>query len=197
MWHVWVKAFRDRNDLTQDQAADMLGVDARTIRRWEAGTAEPTLATRTRLAHHIVPSPAHQLGEQLKSLLDLTSDFIMLFDQDLTVVAQSKSHQAHMALQYGHGDMVGKDWRRYMPATFDKFLADLGGPRGMVTNGFVSIRSGFLRQAGEKGGAIASAGLSDHTLLRLPEGIAHISVTRIMRPEGFTVDPPLLTFLDT
>ena len=29
MWHVWVKSFRQRNNLTQDAAADMLGIDVR------------------------------------------------------------------------------------------------------------------------------------------------------------------------
>jgi transcriptional regulator with XRE-family HTH domain len=96
MWHVWVKAYRERNELTQEAASVMLGVDPRTVRRWEAGQVTPTAQVRKRLSQLIVPSPAHELGAQLKPLLELSSDFILLFDQDLHVVAQSASHAAHM-----------------------------------------------------------------------------------------------------
>jgi hypothetical protein len=102
-----------------------------------------------------------------------------------------------MQRQYGKESMVGEDWRRYMPAAFDTYVANMGGPRGMISNGFVSIRASFVRQPGEKGGAIASAGQSDHTLLRLDDGVAHMSVTKSLHPDDVVVEPPLITFLET
>jgi transcriptional regulator with XRE-family HTH domain len=197
MWHVWVKAYRVRNELTQEQAATMLGVDPRTVRHWEAGAVEPSAAVRQRLSQILVPSPAHALGAQLRTLLEMSSDFIMLFDENLHVVAQSASHARHMYRQYGMASMVGQDWRRYMPAAFDAYVTDMGGPRGMVSNGFVSIRASFVRQPGEKGGAAASAGVSDHTLLRLADGVAHISITKSLHPEDVSAEPATITFLET
>ncbi len=197
MWHVWVRAYRERNELTQEAASVMLGVDVRTIRRWEAGAAQPTATARKRLSQVLVPSPAHELGAQLKTLLEMSSDFIMLFDQDLHVVAQSTSHALHMHRQYGMASMVGQDWRRYMPAAFDATVADMGGPRGMIKNGFVSIRASFVRQAGEKGGAVTSGGLSDHSLLRLDGGVAHISITKSLHPDDVAPEPAVITFLET
>ena len=116
MWHAWVKAYRDRHGLTHEQAAAMLGIEARTIRRWETGASQPSLNLRSRLSQILVPSPAHQFGAAMKALLELSSNFIMLFDEDLRVVAQSQSHAAHMHQQYSLESMAGQDWRKYMPA---------------------------------------------------------------------------------
>jgi hypothetical protein len=68
--------------------------------------------------------------------------------------------------------------------------------RGMISHGFVSIRTTFARKPGEKGGAIAFTGISDHTLLRLHDGVAHMSITKAIAAEDVSAAEPLLTFLD-
>ena len=39
-----LKEFRQKARITQKEAADLIGVDERTVRRWESGETNPSLA---------------------------------------------------------------------------------------------------------------------------------------------------------
>lgn len=39
--YQWIKRTRQKHDLTQEALAEKLGVDPRTVRRWESGDTEP------------------------------------------------------------------------------------------------------------------------------------------------------------
>lgn len=206
MWHKWIKEYRAEHSLTQERAATILGVEPRTIQRWEAGTHQPTEAQKTRLRHIVIPSPAHMLGPQLKGLMELSSDFIVLYDRDFRVVAHSLSHKRHCFLQYGRADFEGEDWRKWMPPATEQFVAREGGGRGMIDKGYVSLRSAFYRPAGVMGNALETSGHIDHSVLRVEEGTCHLTITRLSdepeliaaaKRQAEALTPALVTMLNT
>src|SRR5216684_4421180 len=56
-----IKRARRRAFLTQEEVAEKLGIDARTIRRWESGSAMPTSYSRRKLLETLAISP-EELG---------------------------------------------------------------------------------------------------------------------------------------
>jgi transcriptional regulator with XRE-family HTH domain len=177
MWSNWTRTFRAAHSLTQEGAAAMLGVDPRTVRRWEAGQ-EPTKAARERLSAMLAPSPAHLMGDFLVELLKTSTDYIMLLDNDLRVIANSQSHKRFMQLHHGIDDAVGLSWQKYVPKTYAEWLETRGSTRGMLEDGFVSRRVPYIYTPKVGSEKRPSAGFADHTLLRLASGPVHMTVTR-------------------
>jgi len=62
---------RDRLDLTQDQWARILGVNANTVSRWERGAAQPPRRERQIMAgvERLGEVPALRLGARLRTIL--------------------------------------------------------------------------------------------------------------------------------
>jgi transcriptional regulator with XRE-family HTH domain len=177
MWANWTKTFRETHALTQEAAAAMLGVDARTVRRWEAGQ-EPTKAARERLGAMLAPSPAHLMGDFLVELLKTSSDYIMVLGHDLNVLANSQSHQRFMKQHHGVDNVIGVSWQKYVPRSYAEWLDSRGGTRGMLEDGFVSRRVPYIYTPKAGSNKQASAGFADHTLMRLASGPVHMTVTR-------------------
>jgi transcriptional regulator with XRE-family HTH domain len=177
MWSHWIRTFRETHALTQEGAAAMLGVDPRTVRRWEAGQ-EPTKAARERLSAKLAPSPAHLMGDFLVELLKTSSDYIMLLDSDLNVLANSRSHQRFMQEHHGIHDLIGVSWRKYVPRSYAEWLEVRGGTRGMLEDFFVSRRVPYIYTPKADSDKKPSAGFADHTLMRLASGPVHMTVTR-------------------
>jgi transcriptional regulator with XRE-family HTH domain len=172
MWSNWTRNFRATHSLTQEDAAAMLGVDPRTVRRWE-----PARAARERLSGIPAPSSAHLMGAFLVESLKTTTGCIMLLDSDLRVIANSNSHRRFMREHHGVDDLIGKSWRSYVPRSYTEWLEVRGQTRGMLEDGFVSRRVpyNYTPKAGsEKRG---SSGFADHTLMRLASGPVHLTVT--------------------
>jgi transcriptional regulator with XRE-family HTH domain len=124
MWHVWVKTYRDRHGMSQEAAAAMLGVDARTVRRWESEEVVPRPETIDRLRDILIPSPAHQMGDMLKSLLELSSDYIILLDANYKVVANSRSHQEFMWQHHQVQSVIGINWQAWQPAFYTQWFVE-------------------------------------------------------------------------
>jgi transcriptional regulator with XRE-family HTH domain len=177
MWSSWTRNFRATHSLTQEDAAAMLGVDPRTVRRWEAGQ-EPTKAARERLSAMLAPSPAHLMGDFLVELLKTSTDYIMLLDIDLRVIANSQSHQRFMQQHHRIDDIIGVSWLKYVPRSYAEWLDTQGQTRGMLADGFVSRRVPYIYTPKSGSDKRASAGFADHTLLRLAYGAVHMTVTR-------------------
>jgi transcriptional regulator with XRE-family HTH domain len=183
MWHVWVKTFRDRHGMSQEAAAEMLGVDARTVRRWEAEVVTPRPETVARLRDLLIPSPAHQMGTMLKSLLELSSDYIILLDARFKVVANSQAHQDFMWQHHKVQSIVGLDWQKWQPAHYTKWLIEQGGTKGLAEQGCVSRRNPYIYDPLPSKNKSGQAGINDHSLMRLPDGLVHLSVTRRLQRE--------------
>lgn len=49
-WNKRIKDLRIDHDMTQDKLAEALGVDAKTISRYEKGETEPTISTLIKIA---------------------------------------------------------------------------------------------------------------------------------------------------
>lgn len=49
-WAAEVKAYRDRELITQEELAAKLGVSFATVNRWECGHHEPTMKTKRALS---------------------------------------------------------------------------------------------------------------------------------------------------
>jgi transcriptional regulator with XRE-family HTH domain len=182
MWANWTKAFRVKHQLTQEGVADMLGVDPRTVRRWEAGQ-QPTKEARGRLESLIAPSPAHLMGDFLPVLLETSPDYIMLLDPEFKVLATSASHRRFMTAHHGIADVVGLSWRRFVPHTYNDWIDSNGGTAGMLRNGFVSRRNPYSYTPKPGSGKQPSHGIADHTLLRLATGLVHMTVTKQLPQE--------------
>lgn len=72
-----LKELRKENKYTQAQIAELMGVNVKTISRWEKGEFEIKPAQAKMLAEHFGVSEAYLLGySKYKSLLDITKDFL-------------------------------------------------------------------------------------------------------------------------
>ena len=184
MWHVWMKSFRKRNNLTQEAAAHILCIDVRTIRRWEAG-GYPSSTHVQKFEHILMPSQDHRLARNIKPLLEITGDIMVAFDENHRVIGQSRAHKALMRqLWGGDGDLTGVDWfhSKYMPPNLRRgTIEEVGvGPKGFK-NGILSIRVPFLH---EVDGQVVNGGRIDATYLQLADGNVIVSVThRDVSPE--------------
>jgi DNA-binding XRE family transcriptional regulator len=174
MWSQWTKAFRDKHGMTQEDAAAMLGVDSRTVRRWEAGVT-PLKKHRDALEKFLMPSVAHRMGEQFRVLMESSVHPMILMDKDFTVIAQSKSHLAHRHRTYGRADITGESYLKFAAPNAVAYVESRGGPQGYVSD-FVSSRLFFSVQ--KDSGSLLSCGTGDLTVLRLLEGTVILSVIK-------------------
>jgi hypothetical protein len=132
----------------------------------------------------------------LKSLVNMSPVFAILFDRDLNVIENSPSHKAQMQLQYGL-DVVGQNWLNYMPLIFLQEIDRRGGWDQMMRQGFSSVTSDYIRQAGERGNSSEHCGRVQQTSLRLSDGeIVHLSLTTTISKAQAVLKPPQLIFLD-
>jgi transcriptional regulator with XRE-family HTH domain len=194
-WAERILAYRKRSKISQEKAAQLFGVDVRTIRRWEAGKAAPTILVQAKLSATPVPLIKNPTYQGLVQLVETSPNFALLFDRDLIVLANSPSHKEHMLKQYGV-DVVGSDWRRYCPALFQDIIDKHGGRHRMLADGFSSLSADFFRPAGERGGSISYSGRGTHTSLRiLPDTVIDLSVSVALPPEQVT-NSVRVTYLD-
>lgn len=61
-----LREFRILRGLSQAQLADALGINKRTILRWEAGDQDPNLTDLRKLAAHFGVSVACLIGDDVK-----------------------------------------------------------------------------------------------------------------------------------
>jgi hypothetical protein len=67
----------------------------------------------------------------------------------------------------------------------------------MMRQGFSSVTSDYIRQAGERGNSSEHCGRVQQTSLRLSDGeIVHLSLTTTIRKAEAVLQPPQLIFLD-
>lgn len=72
-----LKELRKEKKCTQAQIAELMGVNVKTISRWEKGEFEIKPAQAKMLADYFGVSPEYLLGySKYKSLLDITKDFL-------------------------------------------------------------------------------------------------------------------------
>ena len=163
--------------------AHVLGVDVRTIRRWEAGST-PSSTHVKKFQDILLPAPDHRLANNIKPLLEITSDIMIAFDQDYRVIGQSRAHRALMHQLWGEDDLRGVMWMesRYVSERVrEGVMKEFGGGRKMFADGLVSVRMPFLHEAD---GHVINGGRIDATFLRLAEGNISLSVThRDISPE--------------
>ena len=85
---LYLRDLRDAAGLTQDEAADLAGVDKKTIRRWETGSNEPKLTDLYRYVRSINGSIQHVVN----LLLDDISPYVMTDEekQEINRIAQTR-----------------------------------------------------------------------------------------------------------
>jgi transcriptional regulator with XRE-family HTH domain len=177
MWSLFITDFRSKHNMTQEQAALMLGVEPRTIRRWEAGF-EPSSSVRQRLMPILVPHAAHRMANDMQSLLELSSEYIMILDEDFNIIANSKSHQRFMFETYKIQSIIGLCWMKWIPSAYRDWIEQSGKTTGLYKSGFVSRRTPYAAKANLNRGRGETCGINDHTLLRVDGSKIHLTVTK-------------------
>jgi transcriptional regulator with XRE-family HTH domain len=194
-WSERIRGYRSRSGLTQEALADLFNVEPRTIRRWEAGASRPPLDIRQRLMRTRVPLIERADTSTLLRLVEMSTEGIMLLDDDLTILAMSPRERAWFMRQYGR-DGINTSWEPHMPSFFHALLEEHGGWRALLQGGLSSLTSDFRMPRGDTGNAADHVGRAQYTILRLADGTRiHTSLSSTLPPDS-PLQPPKLTFLD-
>lgn len=96
----WIQSAREAHGLTVDQFADMLGVNPRTVRAWEAGRD---------------PIPYRVPGQVREALVDPTDRIVAaLIADDLEAVPIYRDDDTLRASVHGVPDFAGARWWRHV-----------------------------------------------------------------------------------
>jgi transcriptional regulator with XRE-family HTH domain len=194
-WDIRIRNYRQRSGLTQEALADLFMVDARTIRRWEAGQTLPPLEVRRKLQRTRVPIINRPEAAVFKQLVATSTEGIMLLDDELTILAMSDRELQWFQSQYGF-DPRGRSWEPYIPHFFIPLLDRYGGWRATTRAGLSSITSDFRRHPPETGRADVHNARAQYTILHMADGMRiHIAVSSTL-PDTAELHPPKMTFID-
>ncbi len=107
----WARAIRDYrsvNRLTQEEFAAQLGVEPRSLRRWETGDSVPARDKSRQLAELL--SPFAPIMEIIADLVRLSSGNAVMMTTDLTVLSISPAAEADL-LRCGIATDIGHECR--------------------------------------------------------------------------------------
>jgi transcriptional regulator with XRE-family HTH domain len=86
-----LKRYRKEKALSQEEFAEVLAVDVRTIGRWERGVSEPNATTYMRVMD--ILRPRHGIDWQLRHFIASAHGLIQLFLPDTKILAASTDFQ--------------------------------------------------------------------------------------------------------
>jgi transcriptional regulator with XRE-family HTH domain len=196
-WSKRVRNYRRGSNLTQEQLATIFGVETRTVQRWEAGASRPTDRIQRELVRAPVPPIVWPTVRGLMSLVETSSEYVLLLDEKLRVLANSKSHKIRMMSQFGT-DVVGHEWTKYMPQVFADMIEREGGRDAIYRRGYSSLTADYHRQINESSGNKFEAwGRAAQSVLRLDGGIRiELCMARDIPKEEYILGNPVITYID-
>jgi transcriptional regulator with XRE-family HTH domain len=195
-WAQRVRSYRSKSQLTQEALADLFGVDVRSVRRWEAGSARPSAAVRSKLVRAPVQPIAVTSLAGFSSMIETSSAFSVLLDYDHNVITCSPSYEARMQR------VLGPDWRSV--PMFERFYRPIseqvqaacdrhGGLDRMMRQGLSSMTHDFVLQ--RNGAERAFRFTSARLFINAQESVSiHTSFGIDKSAASFT--DPLITYLE-
>jgi transcriptional regulator with XRE-family HTH domain len=196
MWAKRVKLYRQKSGMPQEQLAEMFGVDVRSVRRWEAGTAMPSLAVRKKLLSAPVPAMASASVAGFAEIIRSSPKFTALLSDRHEIIAASASYEARMLRVHGpdwrdvpHLDRIKSPVQEIITATCDAH----GGLDKMMRNGLSSLTHDFTF---ERDGRMVSMRFTSARLF-----VNHTDSVLIHASFGTDIndvrpDEPQITYLD-
>ena len=88
-WARSIRTYRTINKLTQEEFAALLGVEERSVRRWELGESAPNRETSFRLAELL--SPYRTLEETVVDLVRFSAANAVILTPDYTLLGISRT----------------------------------------------------------------------------------------------------------
>jgi transcriptional regulator with XRE-family HTH domain len=126
-WAKALKDYRRHHKLTQEALAGELGVDPKTVRRWERGATLPNSRMQT-LLKRLTTTTLHNVSvnEVLIVLVDTCAKSALLLDNTYKVIRTSLHHQ--QMYNYKPEDLWGRSYREIAPPDVMAFIDASGGP---------------------------------------------------------------------
>jgi transcriptional regulator with XRE-family HTH domain len=106
-WGSALKKYRRENNRTIEQVADELGIEARTVRRWEANDSRPADTNLAKLRALLMRVQPISVDRALVVLVESCSKPAMLYDRDHRLVMTSLTHRE--LYNYRLEDALGLD----------------------------------------------------------------------------------------
>jgi transcriptional regulator with XRE-family HTH domain len=195
-WSDRIRGYRQRSGLTQEKLAEMFGVDARSVRRWEAGHSRPSEEVRTRLMRAPVPAMVRPDIAGFASVIRSSSAFTVLLDDNQDVIASSPSYNARMSRVHG------PDWtalpqfeRLYRPIAdvIEDQCNQRGGLKKLMREGLSALTHDFLI---ERDGIEKALRFTSARLFVTPTESVHIHASFGIDRASAIHTRSLMTFLD-
>lgn len=125
-----LKQLRLDSCMTQEMFAALVGVDVRTVRRWESGDTTPPHDIMAKLAN---ARPACTVSAAVISIMEITGDMMLLFDRKHRLVLSSTAHGR--AIGYASPHWVGRRAEETMPKSIADMWERFGGIELFFTAG--------------------------------------------------------------
>jgi DNA-binding XRE family transcriptional regulator len=106
-WGSALRKYRKENKRTIEQVADELGIEARTVRRWEANDSRPADTNLAKLRALLMRVQPISVDRALVVLVETCSKPAMLYDRDHRLVMTSLTHRE--LYNYRLEDALGMD----------------------------------------------------------------------------------------
>jgi predicted transcriptional regulator len=106
-WGSALRKYRRENNRTIEQIADELGIEARTVRRWEANDSRPADTNLAKLRALLMRVQPISVDRALVVLVESCSKPAMLYDRDHRLVMTSLTHRE--LYNYRLEDALGMD----------------------------------------------------------------------------------------
>jgi hypothetical protein len=137
-WAERVRRYRANARLSQAGLAELFGVDARTVQRWEAGSTAPPKDIQVVLWRAPVPAIMSASVVGLAELVRSSTEIAFLFDASDRVIASSGSHTG-MFRKLNGVDPVGVNWYDYVPDQFKDEVSRQGGRENIYRRGYRTL----------------------------------------------------------
>jgi transcriptional regulator with XRE-family HTH domain len=106
-WGAALRKYRKKHNRTIEQIADELGIESRTVRRWEANVSRPADSNLAKLRTLLLRVQPISVDRALVVLVETCSKPAMLYDRDHRLVMTSLTHRA--LYNYRLEDALGLD----------------------------------------------------------------------------------------
>lgn len=121
-----LKELREEKKITQQEVAEILGVNVKTVSRWEKGENEIKLAQANMLTDYFGVSVGYLLGYEVDNKTDGLSDKIFIFQSEIIKNIRKMEYKEVVILEQISRDLyreaiIEQSRRYHVGVLFDKF----------------------------------------------------------------------------